>query len=65
MASMPTGMAPEVMSHTQLGTRLTSFVDEADEKFATSWSPTSHPSRSANKAYKQANPTGTCRWGSP
>jgi hypothetical protein len=43
MASMTTGMAPEVISHTQLGTRLTSFVDEADERSATSWSPTSHP----------------------
>jgi hypothetical protein len=47
MASMTTGMAPEMISHAQLGTRLTSLVDEADEKFATSWSPTSHPFRSA------------------
>jgi hypothetical protein len=36
MASMTTGMALQAMSHTQLGTRLTSFVDEADEKVATS-----------------------------
>jgi hypothetical protein len=39
MASMTTGIAPEVMSHTQLGTRLTSFVDEAGQKPGTPWSP--------------------------
>lgn len=46
MASVTIEITPGVMSHTQLGTRLTSFGDEADEKFAMSWSPTSHPSGS-------------------
>jgi hypothetical protein len=52
MANMITEMVPEVISQTQLGTCLTSFADEADEKSATSWYPTSHtPFQIGEKAY--------------